>query len=209
MKWYYYVIGGIVFLAIGGLVLYGVLTHKEQGLMNICWENGIIKHYDDPIKSPHPECKQNVQWDKDQLPLTVFMDLGKDHEIYRDSIVKAMGMWNSEVGPMFVPVTDKSKASVVVSWGTVSNKDHIDGYTVHHGDDGKILGADVVLSEPSDLHAIFRYAAHELGHVLGLAHDESGLMRISAPGATEKLEFVLPSDYDKSLLKELYFGDGR
>ena len=40
-RWVWYVIAGLVFALAGGGVLYGVLTHKEPGLLKVCFKGGI------------------------------------------------------------------------------------------------------------------------------------------------------------------------
>jgi hypothetical protein len=202
-RWVWFVIGGIVLALAAGGVLYGVLSHEEPDFMGVCWENGKVKAYDDPIKSPHPECKTKLQWKKAQLPLTYFIDFGKDHQTYVDSVVKGADMWSREIGvPVFKQVDKAEDAIVVVEWGSVS-KGHAGGHTTHSGGPDGPTGAKVVLSEPSDVHAVYRYAAHEWGHVLGLAHDEAprSIMYPVQPGVTKDLTFVLPSDHDKATLR--------
>lgn len=195
-RWVWYVIGAIVLALAGGGVLYGVLTHKEPGLMQVCWVNGQA-HYTGT-------CTE-LKWQKNQLPLTYFITLDKNTETYRNSITKGADLWNSEIGPMFKLVNKESDAIVKVSWGSVPTSGHSGGYTSHAGTTGP-TGATIVLSEPSDLHAVYRYATHEFGHVLGLAHDEAprSIMYPTQPGMTNELTFVLPSDADKKLLRGLY-----
>lgn len=195
-RWVWYVIGSIVFaLALGG-VLYGVLTHKEAGLMKVCWQNGWA-HYDG-------ECME-LKWQKEQMPLSYHIAFGESHKDYVDSVLKAAEMWNREITPVFKRVDNEADASVLVFWGAVPKEGHTGGHTAHTGTDGPI-SARIILAEPSDIHAVYRYAAHEFGHVLGLAHDEAprSIMYPVQPGMTDKMQFVLPSDHDRKLLKQLY-----
>lgn len=194
--WMWYLIGAIVLALAGGGVLYGVLTHKEPGLMTVCWSGGLA-HYDD-------DCME-LRWEKEQMPLTYYVNFDMHHQVYTDSVVKAVGLWNSEIGAVFKRVDKPTDAIVMVTWGSVPKEGHSGGFTSHTGQIGP-TGAQVVITEPSDIHAVYRYAAHEFGHVLGLAHDEAprSIMYPIQPGMTEDMTFVLPSDYDKKLLRELY-----
>lgn len=205
-KWYFWV-GVVVFLAAAGGVLYGVLTHEEPGFMGVCWKGGAVEKYHDPLKDPHPECKTELKWKKDQLPLTYFIAFSEDHKDYIDSVTKGAEMWNREVGrELFKRVDKEADAAIQVVWGPVSSKDHSGGATTHTGGAGGPTGAKVTLSNPSDVHAVYRYAAHEWGHVLGLAHDEAprSIMYPVQPDVTDKMTFVLPSDFDKKILKAAY-----
>ena len=59
-RWVWYVIAAVVFALAGGGVLYGVLTHKEPGLMNVCWKGGIANYT--------MQCEP-LAWKKEQMPL--------------------------------------------------------------------------------------------------------------------------------------------
>lgn len=205
-KWTkYLILFGVVFAVALGGVLYGVLTHKEPGLLGVCWNGPSVGAYDDPLKDPHPECTTKVQWPKSQMPLTYFVDLDTAPKDYVKSIHAAAKMWNDEIGPVFVQ-DDDDRADVLVVWG--SPRGNEGGSTTHSLNDDGTLSATVELVEASDLRAIYRFAAHEFGHVLGLAHDQAprSIMFPTQPGTTydKEMTFVLPSDYDKKLLRKLY-----
>jgi hypothetical protein len=206
-KWYFWV-ALVVVLGCGGSVLYGVLTHKEPGFMGVCWDaNGSVASYHDPLKDPHPECTTELKWKKEQFPLTYYVAFDADHKTYIDSVVKGAEMWNREIGRELFKRSDKEEGAVIqVTWGSVEPGSHSGGHTTHTGGPGGPTGAKLVLSNPSDVHAVYRYAAHEWGHVLGLAHDDfsKSIMYSKQPDVTEEMTFVLPSDFDKKILKEAY-----
>jgi hypothetical protein len=194
-RWVWYLIGAIVLALAGGGVLYGVITHKEPGLMKVCWVDGQA-HYDG-------DCME-LKWKKEQMPLPYHISFEKDHKVYTDSVIKGADMWNKEIGPVFKRVDKEADAVVKITWGSVEAGKHCAaGSTSHTGQTGP-MGAKVVLREPSDVHAVFRFAAHEFGHVLGLAHDEHAIMKPKLEAETDELKFTLPSDHDKKLLRGLY-----
>jgi hypothetical protein len=196
-RWVWYIIAAVVFALAGGGVLYGVLTHKESGLMLVCWEGGIANY--------NKNCEE-LKWKKGQMPLPYYIDFGADHKVYVDSVIEAADMWNKEIAPVFKRVDKKENAVVVVSWGAYDSNNSNDcaaGYVKHRGYGGP-KSAELVLRNPSDVHAVMRYAAHEFGHVLGLAHDEHGIMKPKLEDVTTELKFTLPTDHDKKLLRGLY-----
>jgi hypothetical protein len=197
-RWVWYVIGALVLALAGGGVLYGVLTHKEPGLMKVCWQSGQAVYTGD--------C-QEVKWDKAKMPLPYYIDFEEPHRVYVDSVVKGAQTWNAEIGAVFKRVKEKKDALVIVSWGSAdSGTTCAAGTTSHTGDESGPRRASVVLKEPSDIHAVYRFAMHEFGHVLGLAHDEAkrSIMYRAQPGMTKELKVALPSDFDKKLLRGLY-----
>lgn len=192
-RWVWYVIGGVVFAVALGGVLYGVLTHKEPGLMKVCWAGGAA-NYDGTC--------EELKWRPEQMPLTYYIDFDADHKAYVESVVAGADLWNKEICSVFKRVDKADGAAVIVGWGSVEG--NAAGHTSHGGNAGP-TGARVTLTNPSDVHAVYRYAAHEFGHVLGLAHDEAprSIMYPTQPDVTGDLTFVLPSDFDRKLLKGL------
>lgn len=195
--WVWYLIGAIVFVLAGGGVLYGVLTHKEPGLMKVCWTGGQAVY-------AGADCTTELKWTKQRLPLKYAINFDAAHKDYVNSVKAGADLWNKEIGtPLFVFTDKVAEAKIIVEWGSVSG--NAGGYTSHKGTTGP-ESATITLTEATDIHAVYRYAAHEFGHVLGLAHDdfESSIMFPTQPGMTGDMKLVLPSDADKKLLQGLY-----
>jgi hypothetical protein len=196
-RWIWYVIGAVILALAGGGVLYGVLTHKEAGFMEVCWKGGQAHYTGCDTTKP-------LKWSKDKLPIPYYIDFDKDHQTYVESVTTAADLWNREVGvALFKRVKLASDSKLIIKWGAVDGDKA--GHTSHRGDDRGPTSSEVVLVEASDVRAVHRFAAHELGHVLGLAHDEHAVMQPTAPGMSpDKMQFILPSDHDKKLLQETY-----
>jgi len=198
-KWVWIVLAVVVIGGAAAGVLYGVLMHTEPGLMKVCWAESGQAYYG------HPDCEHELRWKK--IPITYYIAFGKDHKDYIDSVVEGAVLWNKEIGVELLKRVDKDADAVVqVVWGSVPKEGDAGGHTSHTGSPDGPTGAKVVLSDPSDVHAVYRYAAHEWGHVLGLEHDEAprSIMYPVQPGMTKEMTFVLPSDHDKKLLQGIY-----
>lgn len=193
-RWIWYVLAAVMFALAGGGVIYGVLTHKEPGLMTVCWENGVANYSGD--------CKE-LRWLKKQMPLRVYLDL-PDASVYQASIINAADVWNQHISPVFNFVDDPFQSDIIVTWGARESGDSAGGFTKHWGGPEYAERAEIQLQEPSDLHTVMRYAAHEFGHVLGLNHDEHGVMKPKLESMTENLKFTQPTDHDRKLLRRLY-----
>ena len=196
-NWLWYSLIASTVAITSGLVLYAVYTHKEPGLMKVCWQNGVANY--------NGEC-QEIIWTKDKIPITYYINSDGYHKSYDESIRAGARLWNKEICPLFREVNNADEAMVTVSWGYVdASTAHSGAYTSHEGQNSPER-ANVVFSEPSDIHAVYRFAAHEFGHVLGLAHDTApnSIMYPIQPNITEEMYFVLPSDHDIKLLREHY-----
>lgn len=161
---------------------------------------------------------QKPSWNGDppwkSTPISVtWNDLGTDFD---SSFTNAIGAWNFAAGcGVLTRAHDASAANVVMSWydGTICG---------HPGSIEDTPGATAGTSRCSSDHAEVRFrtltsmydafvvSSHELGHVLGLAHDRSALMQQSPPlyqpeifgGAVPALP--LPSDTDGSAIGDRY-----
>jgi len=186
------------FIPVAILLLWGVATHKEAGLMPVCWpaEGEGYAVY-------NQACEHTIKWPK--IPLLVRIDLADDTLVYTSAIEGAMKLWNSQVGPLFIKV-HAGAADVIVQWGPTA-MDNSAGYTQHIGAKEGVRQAVITFTDPNDLHMMYRFAVHEFGHVLGLAHDDftSSIMYPVQPAVNDKISFVLPTDADIKLLKKLYF----
>lgn len=194
----YLKLAGVFFLLITLLAIIGLTYHTEPGFLHACWprSEGYLTY--------NGACPQEIKWSRKQIPLAVRLAMDSSSDVYRKSIQEAMATWNREVGLVFIEI-QAGHADVIVQWGP-SQDGMSGGYTRHIGSAGQLRYAVVTLTDPSDLHAVYRYAMHELGHVLGLAHDSAtrSIMYPIQPSMTGALIPALPSDSDIKLLKRAY-----
>ena len=138
------------------------------------------------------------------LPIRVRM--AADLDTYAVAASTAMRMWNEQVGcQLFKEVPPESMSYEVrilflegqPCEGVTPVPDHKVAASVYFCQMG---GVDISVERLDEMQAAYAVFAHELGHVLGLAHDPSGLM---AP-RTEAMTLVLPSDKDIAAVRERY-----
>ncbi len=172
-------------------VVYGVVTHQEAGLLQVCWDNGHASYTEDiQGEGDSGQCKNPVPlvWPQKQLPLSVVV-FSNNHTALKEQdrgskIVKeAMDDFNLQVGKLLFSVANiaDEEPDVVVIWGapsvvgaTGSESGKIGGYVNHAkiGTTMQSIQSIVRIRETSSDRLAFVTTLHELGHVIGLSHDQ-------------------------------------
>ncbi len=199
-----YVVIAVLSAMAMGLLIYGALMHEEAGLMGVCFENGIPKQYE---PNGADECPP-VQWDRDRFPLKVFGTNARPGINYDAAGVtkSAIDAVNSRLGFDAMEWIDGQDADVVVTIGYPTGEGFLDAA----GGDARLTRSDgrllcfVRTANVSSEEMLHWVLYHELGHCLGLAHDESdqSIMRPRQHGQRWFGPWI--SDSDRSLLRELY-----
>lgn len=130
---------------------------------------------------------QPLRWHEEILRVGVV--LSPDFPDQTESVVHALNEWNEALdGRVTLVLSSAEQANIVVSWTEVWPYD--EGYlalsTLEHRLSGRLVDAKIelnprmVLREDRfyDLHTVL---AHELGHVLGLAHEHDVHDAVMAP----------------------------
>jgi len=154
-------------------------------------------------------CRQQVNWNPDPpwaaVPVTVEWS-GID-STFDSSLVDAMGVWNHSAGcAVLVRAHDDANANVSVSTydGSIcgsSARNDLDNPGAGEGASRCSSDrAQVKFRVMESLMPVYVRAAHAFGHVLGLAHDNTALMREEPP-----LDGMLwPSDADGAAVGARY-----
>lgn len=205
---------GIAALALIGLV-YAILSAtmgqrpaSEAGLSQVCWNDAGLASYD--LSECASSEAQEIRWPDSDIPLSV-RATGTTGEI--DTLTSAISLINDQVGCQLLelsdPATSDRSLDVLVSFGVpmTSGQDHPGGSVQFRRDALQRQTAYVdVYASALNADMLHKVLAHELGHVLGLAHDDwdGSIMR---PMQTTEVGFVRLSDYDQNLLAEMYCAD--
>lgn len=197
------VVGGVIFAsAVIGLI-YGLSrpTEGDEGIYRVCMTGSRV-NYDSTICS-NPN---SLMWTSNRFPLRI--STGETEE--DPTLATALPLINGQIGCellVFDPSLPLEQADVSLNTSGVLDVD-IDtpgGATYHYYDVEGNLRAHVDILAVTNPEMRLRVFVHELGHVLGLAHDnfEASIM---FPTQTQRrnLQFIQLTSNDRKILNELY-----
>lgn len=180
---------GIVFLAIGGLVTIAGIVGVTVALLK---------------RKDNIEMPGVGRWPKRKIPLSIRAAV-PGTRIQR-ATTEAVRLWQSAVGPGIVELYQEgSSVNVVPVWEEPGDRPEVLAFAhVKHSDGvihGAFIGIDLDKARLESSDRLRRAIAHEIGHCLGLAHDEIP-GSIMYPKIVEAAPYVTRSDVD--YLRETY-----
>jgi len=173
----------------------------EPTFMNVCEDLDGVFHY-----APNggdiecPTGATTILWPS--TPLNTFVHYDAETIDFEADIDAAFDLWN-DVAPLFIETDDLSEAVVEIQFGSIGDEF---AFAKHETIDGQLHGF-AVCNECALVGQTYLAIAHELGHVVGLAHDPQtiSIMYDELPDTLDDPNPVkLVTDKDTKALRERY-----
>lgn len=192
---------GVLAVGVIVLIIYGVVTHSEPVLLQVCWFGGEARYVDGETEEAYDygACSgdEELVWAAKQIPLTVTAIEARSEDVFapgaegRKGIDAAIRDINSQVGcKLLEPRGLRDGSAILARIGAAVDIDARRdrggsgkaassasrsplGFARHYqGDERGSLHCDLsVSSATGNLRSEYLVAHHELLHCLGLAHD--------------------------------------
>lgn len=182
------------------LVVVAIFSHDEPDVMHVRWNGNQVSEYFDTQE----EGTEPLVWTVG-MPLRVKVD-GRAPLWRLQALDSAITSFNFQVGcPIFLRV-EEGEAEVLIDLEAalvVGRQTGHAGTTRHFLlEDGR-MRAKVEVYGVSDSAMAMNVIEHELGHAVGLAHDDF-VMSLMHPNAASNSEFSRITDHDRKTLRNLY-----
>ena len=192
-----------------GLVV-GLSTHTEPTLLNVCWVADEARYVEEIETTSSPAvCRRPEMLKVNPVPMMVYLEKGSESQY--DIFQRAVDDLNTQAGfELFRPnridhVSAFYNSRIFFDEPAQGKKL---GWVSHSKSGEKVVGQIHISSAVASDRELFLVLQHELGHLIGLAHDDYN-MSIMFPSELNEWEtgaFSTPhlSDTDKRILNELY-----
>lgn len=202
----------ILLVAVVTLLIVGITTHQEETSQRLCWENEvavIVEGQDTTCEALTTEAR----WSKTTIPLHVTpMDPGggplpQESSGFRE-ISAAVSELNSQFGFELL-TTSPGDTDIEVQWGVASTPGghNAPSYCEYHGHQGWVTYAVIGIRDVSSMRLTHKILLHELGHAIGLGHDDfedSVMFPITRDDTMEEMRLDRFTDTDVAYIRSLY-----
>jgi len=222
---------GVLALAVIGLIVFGVVTHSEPVLLEVCWVDGQARYVEGSEVDDGPcEGAEELVWPQSQVPFAVAATKDGSETVLasgaaeREALDLAIRDINQQVGcELLRGSSDPLSAAMVAHLGEAvdvlprrvgsrATKTPI-GWANHDRSDSgghPSLRCHLhVRSNVGSLRGEYLVAHHELLHCLGLAHDPDNPASAIYPFTADDtmwdtMQAARITDADRSRLRSLY-----
>ena len=209
-----YVAVGLVFAVVITLLVVAIRRTPDDEMLMVCWRSNGMPQYTNGMTDDEMICDapKPVTWQSDRLAVAVTDNGGLLRQNQVPQTLKgAIALVNRQLGMHLTLTDDLLAADIVIDWHAAYEiRNHVEesplndasGYCEHIRLPSGRLTANMVARTQGTVELERNLAVHELGHCVGLAHSDFGIMRSVLQSGEEP--FVMFSDSQKEMIRALY-----
>lgn len=198
----------LIFVAVltvvaGILIAVGVMKHKENDLLHVVWTDGKVSAYfDEP-----GEGRDALVWKDTDFPLRVkVLNVDRTPQWRMDALKASVRSFNTQLRCDIFEIVSSGDGDVFIELEApreVWTQNLHAGSTTHYISANGSMKANIEIYGVPNMEAALNAIEHELGHAVGLAHDDFE-MSLMHPNAVSNSQFSRLTDHDKKTLRNLY-----